>query len=184
MLKVGNPVTRWLIPLTVQRCNLGTVGFWGIWPGPWRATPQMILSMNCCSGKGTAVGEECVPTQDVKRKWKNGTSPVGTKFQCSALLRQGLQELRLTLNSLDNQRKPWKQVLKLVPPHILIISFLVFKCVWRFACLLSVPPCRYSALGDQKKVLGLIGQQLQRVVGHYVGAGNWSPVLFKSNQCS
>ena len=42
----------------------------------------------------------------------------------------------------------------------------------------------YAVLIDQKRALDLLELDLQRVVSCFVGAGNQTLVLYKSNQCS
>ena len=52
-------------------------------------------------------------------------------------------------------------------------SFL-FVCAWCFAYTYVSAPCVYSALGDQKKAIGFLEQELLMVESHQVGSGNWN----------
>lgn len=152
MLKVGNPVTRCVTPLTVQRRNLGTVGFWGSDLIPEEPLLKWFSVCIAVQEKALQLERNVSPLiSRVSKESEKQNLSCRTKFQCSVLLRQGLLYLRLTLNSLDNQRKP-------VISATIHFDNIIFG--FGFACMCICVPRMYSALGDQKKVLSLMEQQL------------------------
>lgn len=56
----------------------------------------------------------------------------------------------------------------------------VYLCITYVLCI----TCGLGTSEGQKRTLDLLELKLQEVANHYVGAGNWILVLWKSHQCS
>lgn len=76
---------------------------------------------------------------------------------------------------------------------LLLLLFLLLFCVyvtvvgwggffaWTYDyCIYMVP----RTFEDQNRTLDSLELELEVIAGHYVGAGNWTQVLWKNNQCS
>lgn len=62
---------------------------------------------------------------------------------------------------------PWA----LLVPLIFLNYFMIFMCE-HLACMIVCTSCMHSACGVRKRVLDLLGLQVQMTISHLVGAGD------------